>query len=200
MEKLKKMAKTLDTVAKILMYGNMIGAALMLILGIVELGNISMNKSMLRESLVLNLGSVEVGLASKYAPSVQYINTRFFVGLMFGIGIFGFLIYASKIFRKILAPMKEGLPFDESVPKNLKVLGILTLVGGAIWSVVKVVIDTTCYTAYHISELFRLERITDIELSVTLDTKFLIVAAMIFLMSYIFQYGTELQKLSDETL
>jgi len=200
MEKLKKMAKTLDTVVKIFMYGNMISGVLLIVMGIVELGNISMNKSTLRESLVLSLGSVEIGLVSEYAPSVQYTNTRFFVGLVCGIGICGFLIYASKIFRKILAPMKDGLPFDESVSKNLKVLGILILVGGAIWSVVKVVIDATCYTAYHISELFRPERITDIELSVTLDTKFLIIAAMIFLMSYIFQYGAELQKLSDETL
>ena len=200
MEKLKKMAKTLDTVAKILMYGNMIGAALMLILGIVELGNISMNKSMLRESLVLNLGSVEVGLASEYAPSVQYINTRFFVGLMFGIGICGFLIYASKIFRKILAPMKEGLPFDVSVSKNLRRLGALIFIGGGSLSVIEVIDSWIVYNAYHVSELFRPERITEVDMSLKMDWKFLMVAAIIFLMSYIFQYGAELQKLSDETL
>ncbi len=200
MEKLKKMAKTLDTVAKIFMYGNIVSGVLLLVIGIVELGNIAMDKNTLREYLVLSLGSVKVGLVPEYAPTVQYTNTRFFVGILLGIGICCFVIYAAKIARKILVPMKEGLPFDESVPKNLKVLGILTLVGGAIWSVAKVVIDVTSYSAYHISELFQPARVTGIELSVTLDTKFLIIAAMIFLMSYIFQYGTELQKLSDETL
>ncbi len=200
MEKLKKMAKTLDTVAKILMYGNIVSGVVLLLVSVVMLGEISMDRNAVRDYLVLNLGSVDVGLVPEYAPSVAYTNTRFFVGILLGLGISCFLVYASKIVRKIFAPMKEGLPFDESVSKNLKVLGILTLVGGAIWSVVKVVIDATSYSAYHISELFQPERVTGVELSVTLDTKFLIIAAMIFLMSYIFQYGAELQRLSDETL
>jgi len=96
--------------------------------------------------------------------------------------------------------MKEGLPFDESISKNLKNLGILTLIGGGIWSITNVIVDTTTFNAYQINELFRPEMITNVELSVSLDTTFLVIAAVIFLLSYIFQYGAELQKLSDETL
>ena len=95
---------------------------------------------------------------------------------------------------------KEGLPFDESISKNLKNLGILTLIGGGIWSVAKVIIDTTTFYAYRVSELFRPEIITHVELSISLDTTFLVIATVIFLLSYIFRYGAELQKLSDETL
>lgn len=200
MEKLKKMAKNLDICAKIFMYGNIVSGVLLLIMSIVELGNFSMNKSTLREYLVLKLGSVKVGIVPEYAPSVQYTNIRFFSVLLLGLGICCFMIYAAKVARKILAPMKEGLPFDESVSKNLKNLGILTLIGGSVWSVTKAVLDTTTYNAYKISEMFRPERITGVELEITLDTTFLIIAAVIFLLSYIFKYGAELQKLSDETL
>ena len=53
---------------------------------------------------------------------------------------------------------------------------------------------------YHVSELFRPEKIAEVEMSFKMDWKFMIVASVIFLMSYIFKYGAELQKLSDETL
>lgn len=200
MEKLKKMAKNLDIVAKILMYGNIVSGAVLLLVSVVMFADISMDQSAIRDYISLKLGSVEVGIMPEYAPSVQYTNTRFFIGMLLGLGICCFMIYAAKTARKILKPMKAGLPFDESVPKNLRNLGILTLAGGAVWSVAKAIIDTTSYTAYHISELFRPEKITGVELSVTLDTTFLVIAAVIFLLSYIFQYGAELQKLSDETL
>lgn len=200
MEKLKKMAKNLDICAKIFMYGNIVSGVLLLIMSIVELGNFSMNKSTLREYLVLKLGSVKVGIVPEYAPSVQYTNIRFFSVLLLGLGICCFMIYAAKVARKILAPMKEGLPFDESVSKNLRNLGILTLIGGSVWSAAKAILEATAYNVYEISEMFRPERITGVELEITLDTTFLIIAAVIFLLSYIFKYGAELQKLSDETL
>ena len=56
------------------------------------------------------------------------------------------------------------------------------------------------YNMYHVSELFRPEKIAEVEMSFKMDWKFMIVASVIFLMSYIFKYGAELQKLSDETL
>lgn len=34
-----------------------------------------------------------------------------------------FVLCGVKIAREILKPMKEGLPFDESISKNLKILG-----------------------------------------------------------------------------
>ena len=200
MEKLKKMAKNLDTVAKIIFYLNIGAAAMIFLAWILMFGDILMDKNALREYLVLKFDSVKVGIAPEYAPSLQYTNMRFFIGTLLSVALICFVIYAIKVVRKILAPMKEGLPFDESVSKNLRNLGFLTLIGGSVWSVTKAVLDTTSFQVYQISEMFRPERITGVELEVTLDTTFLIIAAVIFLLSYIFKYGTELQKLSDETL
>ena len=147
-----------------------------------------------------SVASVKLGIVPEQAPSVTFTNMRFFGGTLMVFILTFFILYGVKIARKILKPMKEGLPFDESVSKNLKNLGILTLVGGGIWSVTKLIIDTTTFKAYHISELFRPEIVTSVELSASLDTTFLVIAAVFFLLSYIFQYGAELQKLSDETL
>ena len=200
MEKLKKMAKNLDTVAKIILYINIGAAAIIFFVWIMMLEEILMDQNALREYLVLNFGSVKVGIAPEYAPSLQYTNTRFFMGTLLSVELICFVIYAIKVARRILAPMKEGLPFDESVSKNLKNLGILTLIGGGVWSAAKAILEATAYNVYEISEMFRPERITGVELEIMLDTTFLIIAAVIFLLSYIFKYGAELQKLSDETL
>lgn len=200
MDKLKKIAKTLDSVAKFIFYIN-IGAAILVFIGwIIILGEVLKNQNALRENLILTLGSVKVGILPEQAPSVTYTNMRFFIGTLVMFSITIFVLYGVKIVRKILKPMKEGLPFDESISKNLRNLGTMTLIGGGIWSITKVIVDTTTFRYYQISELFRPEMITKVELSVSLDTTFLVIAAVIFLLSYIFQYGAELQKLSDETL
>ena len=79
--------------------------------------------------------------------------------------------------RGILAPMKEGKPFDHN--------NVLT--GNTL-------------TGYNLNELFLSDKITGVSVTHSCDLSFLIYALVLFLMSFIFQYGSELQKLSDETL
>ncbi|MBR3602982.1 MAG: DUF2975 domain-containing protein [Lachnospiraceae bacterium] len=200
MEKLKKIANTLDSVAKFIFYINIGAAILFLVIVIIIFGEVLKDQNILREYLILTLGSVKLGIVPEYAPSVTYTNIQFFSGTFMVFLVTFFVLCGVKIAREILKPMKEGLPFDEGISKNLKNLGILTLIGGGIWSIIKLIVDTATFNAYHISELFQPEIVTSVELSVSLDTTFLVIAAVFFLLSYIFQYGAELQKLSDETL
>lgn len=55
-------------------------------------------------------------------------------------------------------------------------------------------------TGYNLNELFLSDKITGASVTYSCDLSFLIYALVLFLMSFIFQYGSELQKLSDETL
>ena len=48
--------------------------------------------------------------------------------------------------------------------------------------------------------LFNTKYVTQINFDIRLHLSFLIFAALIYLLSYIFRYGQELQQLSDETL
>ena len=110
------------------------------------------------------------------------------------------VIYAAKIARKILLPMKEGLPFDESVYKNFRKLGVFTLIGGGMISAGRVLIDTMSYRAYEVQNLFIRDKIIECRLEPQVHLEFILIAFVFFLMSYIFRYGAELQKQSDETL
>ena len=74
MDKLKKIAKTLDSVAKFIFYIN-IGAAILVFIGwIIILGEVLKNQNALRENLILTLGSVKVGIVPEHAPSVANTN------------------------------------------------------------------------------------------------------------------------------
>ena len=55
-------------------------------------------------------------------------------------------------------------------------------------------------TGYNLNELFLSDKITGVSVTYSCDLSFLIYALVLFLMSFIFQYGSELQKLSNETL
>ena len=55
-------------------------------------------------------------------------------------------------------------------------------------------------TGHNLNELFLSDKITGVSVTYSCDLSFLIYALVLFLMSFIFQYGSELQKLSDETL
>lgn len=130
MEKLKKIANTLDSVAKFIFYINIGAAILFLVIVIIIFGEVLKDQNILREYLILTLGSVKLGIVPEYAPSVTYTNIQFFSGTFMVFLVTFFVLCGVKIAREILKPMKEGLPFDESISKNLKNLGILTLIGG----------------------------------------------------------------------
>ena len=55
-------------------------------------------------------------------------------------------------------------------------------------------------TGYNLNELFLSDKITGASVTHSCDLSFLIYALVLFLMSFIFQYGSELQKLSEETV
>lgn len=200
MEELKKIAKNIDWFVKILMYWSVLGGFVMLLLGIVALSDVSMDPEAARTYMMLSFGGIKIGIVPEYAPTVQFSIIKLFAELLMGVIVYVGMFLAAKIIRRILQPMKEGLPFDVSVSKNLRRLGVLIFIGGGSLSVIEVIDSWIVYNAYHVSELFRPERITEVDMSLKMDWKFLMVAAIIFLMSYIFQYGAELQKLSDETL
>lgn len=102
--------------------------------------------------------------------------------------------------RGILAPMKEGKPFDHNIARYLKRLAWLTVVNGILTQIIQNVLTGNTLNGYNLNELFLSDKITGVSVTHSCDLSFLIYALVLFLMSFIFQYGSELQKLSDETL
>ena len=201
MEKMKKMKKAAGELAQLAKIVEVMwfGAGCLMVLAALNVCFFEPN-ILSGEPVTLSLGSVKVDVwgADFLSPGLSKVN--FLVrALMFCVLCF-LVIYAAKIARKILLPMKEGLPFDESVYKNFRKLGVFTLIGGGMISAGRVLIDTMSYRAYEVQNLFIRDKIIECRLEPQVHLEFILIAFVFFLMSYIFRYGAELQKQSDETL
>ena len=110
------------------------------------------------------------------------------VGWLLFLASAGIALYGLHIIRLILRPMKQGKPFAESISRNMRRLGFVVLFAGGALSLADAV--GQAYTAGN-GFILRIHRV---------DLSFLVVSAIVFLFSYIFRYGEELQRQADETL
>ena len=74
------------------------------------------------------------------------------------------------------------------------------LIGGGILSVAKMAGEIILYRVYDLGTVFLNEHIVSCMPEFNLDMSFAAVFAVLYLLSYVFRYGEELQKQSDETL
>ena len=104
--------------------------------------------------------------------------------------------------RDILKPFINRTPFQETVAKNLSRLAALMVINAALSVVGTLIVDHTIRHFLDLSKLF----ITGQQLifvgweNTSIEAAPFIFAAVLFLLSKVFQYGQELQTLSDETL
>lgn len=106
--------------------------------------------------------------------------------------IFVFIIYkAVQTIESICTITMDHTPFDVRVANHIKNLA-------------KYILEV-CRVLYfkqilNFDLLFNTKYVTQIKFDIRLHLSFLVFAALIYLLSYIFRYGQELQQLSDETL
>ena len=105
-----------------------------------------------------------------------------------------------KAIRNILAPMKNGEPFHNTVSINLKKLANYTCSLGIGLNLQKIISNILLVKAYDLHLLLLSEKVSHVEFMFVFDFSFLVVYGILLLLSYIFRYGEELQQLSDETL
>lgn len=96
--------------------------------------------------------------------------------------------------------MKEGRPFEADIPANLKKLAWTVFVIGAVTQIAGIAERIILANAYPIEQILSSSTIAKIEYSYTIDFNFVLISCIILFLSYIFAYGQELQKESDETL
>jgi hypothetical protein len=96
--------------------------------------------------------------------------------------------------------MKEGRPFEAGISSQIQKLALVTLVGGALTETATVVASRTAMNAYDIAALLNPSVVSKYSYNGTFDPTFLAGAAVLLLLSYVFRYGEELQRESDETL
>lgn len=151
---------------------------------------------------IISLGSVQLTIAPEYVFSMDSILYYGLVNMAMILVLSFAALISIRYIRSILLPMTEGEPFRDIVSSNLKKLAWVTIIFG----VVKFFLTgLETYLVGHfygeaLGEIIEGSLITNIAYEAEGDLTFLLVAGVLFLLSYVFRYAQELQKLSDETL
>ena len=121
------------------------------------------------------------------------------VGLLL-LGMLFFVAY--KMFEIVESICKTALekPFDISIANSLVKLSKYILVGGLLTNLIIIFRFIILTKPYNYNLLFNENYVSDIQFKNQFSLTFLLDAALVYLLSYVFRYGKELQDLSDETL
>ena len=159
------------------------------------------------EKIVVNSSSVNIGVLNIHLAidSAEYLDLdhlKMSICIMLAGMILGCAAawYCLKVLREILAPMKEGTPFAEGISAKIRKLAWAVLIGGGIGEISSKVSSVFELRAYHIEKLLDDSVVKSISYDYKIGLWFIVAALVLFFLSYIFRYGEELQRESDETL
>lgn len=195
-KKMVNSAKNLDIIAKVCgICFRIVGiACIILTLAILALG------SKINATHSISLDFIKMYLTDQVNINTGYMQIYLTVGLLV-VSILCFMIdFGIKLIRRILAPMKEGRPFEADVPTNLKKIAWIVLAGGAVTQVVGIVERIILMKACPAEQIVNMDVISKLEYTFTIDFTFVLAFCIVMFLSYIFSYGQILQKESDETL
>lgn len=201
-EKMVKTAKALDKVFKILQRVIIIFAAVsVIILGIFTVMNaVNHNAVIGTDFNIVNIGPLTFELAEEAAPDNNAILIYTWIMAAIAVAFIVIVHYVLGTFRKILKPMTEGNPFAPSVSKEIRKIAFASLAVGVIYNVMAFVEALNAIRIFELNRLLQNSQIQSVVVNFHFDVTFVIVFFVLLLVSYIFRYGEELQKLSDETL
>lgn len=147
-----------------------------------------------------DIGFLELEAAPEYSPDKWLVLLQAAVTLTVGARLFYDGRRGLGYIRQILCPMKEEKPFDAIVSTNLKKLARLSITLGILWNAIILFEQIMAVFVYDLPGLLISEKITHVSGMFSVDLAFVAVWALLMLLSYVFQYGEQLQQLSDETL
>lgn len=203
MEKLTAIARKIDVVFKIADVMLKIAFVTCLVcIGIVLVGNVFDLPDEMIGSMdqLLEFGPLRLYIAQEYMPAFDSMLLQNTVICALAAVISFVAILCVKSIRAILAPMKEGKPFDRAVSQNLRKLGWLGLIIGLMGQALEAISLLTAASTMKLEALLISEKITHVDVNFAFDLSVLIIPAVFFLLAYVFRYGEALQILSDETL
>ena len=150
----------------------------------------------------LTLGNLTVKLTGDFQSylDMEGIKTSIIVILVSGIAACAAGWFCLKKLREILVPMREGRPFEAGTSNRIRQLAFTVLIGGGIAEVFKAVGTGFELKAYNLEKLIDHPSIEHITINYRISLWFVGAALFLLFLSYIFRYGEELQKESDETL
>lgn len=203
MDQLTSTAKKLDTFFRVLNIFLKIGMVCCLVgIGIIAIGYLfDLNPYTIGTGYnSLEFGSLSIEIAKDAVPGEWYVLAMLSVSFMIGVVCLAISLRCCTCVREILGPMTQGEPFHSTVSVNLKKLARNSLLLCVIINCTKLATTLLFVRGYDLANLLLSDKITHVSFRSDLDLTFLAAAAVLYLLSYIFRYGEQLQRLSDETL
>lgn len=159
-------------------------------------------EKIIADASTVELGGLNIALAGDYHNYLDPsgIKMSIIVGLIIAIITCAVAWLCLRKIREILSPMKEGRPFEEGISKKIRQLALIILVGGGIAEVGGAIAQVFAIKAYDLATLFNNASIDYTTYNYNFSLWFVVVALILFFLSYVFHYGEELQRESDETL
>ncbi len=198
MDKLKKTAKILDKVLQVIFWIMMVGVGMVIIASVAAGIAMAAGKKMDMYSSTISIANVEFHL--KQSILMDGKEVILVLGVMVAFVIIAALVLGCviHILRKIFKPMKDGAPFAGTVSANIRKLGHVFIVGSFFlqWGENAMLRYTEACLRQVVTESVA-------NISVTYDlvnAGMIFVGILLFMLSYIFRYGEELQQQADETL
>ena len=203
MNKLTNTAKKLDTLFKILhIFSTIAAVACLVSLGIIAVGLIfDLDPNSLATGYeMIEIGFVELQIAPGYAAS--HVTVLTYTAIMLVLAFICMILYRMVFtnIRAILSPMIQAEPFSAVIALHLKKLARLAVFLGLAFNDMELTKQLFLVNSFDLPNLLLSEKISHVTVNFNFDLTFLVMAAILLLMSYVFRYGEELQALSDETL
>ena len=197
-----KMIKTAKVADKILKIAQGFMIAFIIVAAIFSVLTAILGEKIIADASTLNLGNIALTLAGDSSSflNASTLKAGIIAPLISTIVVSAVGWICIKILRGILAPMKEGRPFDESIADSLRRLGHVVLASGIVSCVLAYLSQAAMLGVIDYKELFNTALVTGVDIRSSFSLDFIIVALALYLMSYVFRYGSELQRESDETL
>lgn len=161
-----------------------------------------LGEKVIANASTLTLGNLTIKLAGDFRSYLDLtgIKASIIVSLVSAIIALAVSWLCLKKFREILSPMKEGRPFENGISDRIRRLAFTILLGGGIAEIGRAVGSVFELKAYDLGLLFDQPFIEQITFNYSISLWFVGAAFILFFLSYVFRYGEELQRESDETL
>ena len=203
MEKLKKLSKVMNVVFKLVL----LIAVVQFVMRLVDLGTNQI--VLLRENQgadFIKLSDFNIGNYEWHFLREQEMETKYFiegivleflaVTLEFTVNVF--LAYT---FGKLLKPMTQGQPYDGTISRTMRKLGLACILIGIAGNVLSYLQATRAsHTLREIRRIFLTVTVTGIDVPFSISLGHIFIGIMILVFSLVFRYGEELQVQVDETL
>lgn len=201
-KKMMKTAAIIDKILKILQIVMVVAGCLLLLAGvcmIVFRDTVAAHSEYITDSISFGTLTLSTVHGAALVDSSLLAKSNLVTAVLFTI-LTAIAWYGIRLLRQIVNPMKNGEPFYAGISGNLRKLAIFVVVAGVVDQIFTRIAYSVMLNAYDIGKLLNTQVVEKYTLNFTLDFSFIAVAAILFLLAYVFRYGEELQRESDETL